>query len=116
MADDEDTVKMKKKIARLMASKEFSVERKAAVKKSHEFLKELEKNHEDISPLALTLFLSHTLMHVLMAAPEKHNLKEMLAIFLADLDFPDLLKAWANRQREGEQSEPHEEEEAHTIH
>ena len=83
---------MKEDIEELRATDDYKEARDKAVERAHEFLMEL----ENCGPLELTLFLSHCLSHLLMSAPSEHDLMEMFAVFLVDLDIKEVVKDWNN--------------------
>lgn len=103
---------LKDAIFKIMSGRAFKKQRKSAVKRSHEFLAGI----GDITPLELTLFLSHCMSHILMAAPEKHNIPEMLGVFMTDLDYTGIMEEW-QKERDNPSDEAEAEVEGRvTLH
>lgn len=100
----------KKTIDKFMATDDYKKAHDEAIEWSHKFI---DIAGPDTSPLVMTLFLSHTLSHVLMGAPDEDKLRSMFAVFMSDLDIQRIIEEWAKRQQEDEE---HEEAEVSTIH
>jgi hypothetical protein len=98
--------KLREELEEYRRSDEYQETREKAVNRAHEFLMEL----ENVGPLELTLFLSHCFSHLLMSAPEEEDLKEMLAIFMLDLDVADVVKDWKRMSAKEKQEEQAEAE------
>lgn len=100
---------IKTDIGEIMNSKGFRKARKAAIKRAHDYLKTIDM---EVSPVELVLFLSHVFSHILMGAPEKDNIGQMVGLFLADLDLEELTKSWEQAQKD----EAEDEEIVATVH